>query len=58
MKRKPNNWDASADYGSDILGVGSYTNLPPSGTSKKKTQIGFVRTERPKRQANKRTKTK
>jgi len=48
-KRKPNNWDANADYGSDILGVGSYTNLPPSGTPKKKTQIGFVRTERKER---------
>ena len=46
MKRKPNNWEQNAGYGSDIIGVGSYTNLLPSGTPKKKTQIGFVRTER------------
>jgi hypothetical protein len=43
MSKKQNQWDNNAQYGSDILGVGSYQNLPKSGVPKNKTQIGFIR---------------
>ena len=36
MKRKPNNWDANADYGSDILAVS--VNVPRKYLKQKVTK--------------------
>lgn len=46
MKRKFSQWDKDAEYGSDILGTGSYSVLPPSGKPRKSVQIGFIRQQK------------
>ncbi len=40
---KVKNWEVDAEYGSDILGTGAYTVLPPSGKPKKILNIGFIK---------------
>jgi hypothetical protein len=41
---KPKNWEKDAEYGSDIMGVGSYQRIGAiGGKTKFKNPIGFIR---------------